>query len=678
MTSCSFSSSVGGANISCGPNTKESQSSCFTDSQGSIWTPSSSQDLTSKKRKALENFLEVCGLSPVKKYLSCTWSEASDRTKTDYVKKSRKIFNEVLNVLAPNQEESIANVLFASNNSNDDVNILDIISSAYNLTPIWGTQRQLLSIIANKFTLAEIHVYIPDLTKYRFTAARKHALSIGHGQPISICQEYREALTEMQISLFLDFAMSPAIMTDVPFGEMQLKLKSGEKITVPKVILNSIGNRVVEQYQQYCIENEFSAFASYRSYMRIISAIEPNIRKCMKGLDNYAADGSKAFEDLQKIIDQLGSIGKDKDWCEELKKSLSSSKQYLKLEYKLHVSKSSKVMDHCSQYALSTDSKEFAKDCNHVHDQDCLSCEVLQHALLKISDAVTSQETYETDDQKDEILYIVNQSKKAIQEWKMHILRTFNQDLARSDAMENLGDEEILIERDWIMKFVPMMYGEFAHFRQCNTGCHNFQRNPCFHGYKSIFGIQTLNTASHIKIERLDFGDPQGGKSICDRRAAHIKSAVRKYVNEGHDVRSADEFLHAVKTKNMTNISVIVALPPSSQKDTASHSTLLKNIMSVNNVLYRTSNMRVWRQYGIGEGKFIKKVPESQKGTYPELQAVQVYEGQINARKEKSSRHCPETTLQMSADSSNTTKTTMVEEDVSENGGLFSCPEEFC
>lgn len=40
----------------------------------------------------------------------------------------------------------------------------------------------------------------------------------------------------------------------------------------------------------------------------------------------------------------------------------------------------------------------------------------------------------------------------------MHILRTYNQGLAPSDEMENLGDDEILIERDWAMKFVPMMY----------------------------------------------------------------------------------------------------------------------------------------------------------------------------------------------------------------------------
>ena len=48
----------------------------------------------------------MCGLSPVEKKL---WPEACDRTKTDYINKSRKVFDEVIKVLAQNQEESIVN-----------------------------------------------------------------------------------------------------------------------------------------------------------------------------------------------------------------------------------------------------------------------------------------------------------------------------------------------------------------------------------------------------------------------------------------------------------------------------------------------------------------------------------------------------------------------------------------
>lgn len=69
--------------------------------------------------------------------------------------------------------------------------------------------------------------------------------------------------------------------------------------------------------------------------MRILESVDPNIRKCMKGLDNYAADGAQGFEDLQTVLDVLFSRGMDKEWVEEKGKSLTIAKQYLKLEYKV-------------------------------------------------------------------------------------------------------------------------------------------------------------------------------------------------------------------------------------------------------------------------------------------------------------------------------------------------------
>ena len=45
-----------------------------------------------------------------------------------------------------------------------------------------------------------------------------------------------------------------------------------------------------------------------------------------------------------------------------------------------------------------------------------------------------------------------------------------------------------------------------------------------------------------IRIERVDFSDPQGGKSACDRKAATVKAHVRRYVKEGHNVVTVREF----------------------------------------------------------------------------------------------------------------------------------------
>lgn len=124
-------------------------------------------------------------------------------------------------------------------------------------------------------------------------------------------------------------------MTDPPFLETKLKLSNGELYQVPQIILNSVRSRVVEQYQTFCRESGISDVASDRSHMRILQAIEPNIRKSMKGLDNYAADGAKGIDDLKKIVNVLGKQLKGKEWEDGILLQLSNCKQYLKLDYKV-------------------------------------------------------------------------------------------------------------------------------------------------------------------------------------------------------------------------------------------------------------------------------------------------------------------------------------------------------
>lgn len=48
--------------------------------------------------------------------------------------------------------------------------------------------------------------------------------------------------------------------------------------------------------------------------MRILQVIEFNIRKSMKGLDNYVVDGVKGIDDLKKIVNVLGKQLKGKEW----------------------------------------------------------------------------------------------------------------------------------------------------------------------------------------------------------------------------------------------------------------------------------------------------------------------------------------------------------------------------
>ena len=61
-----------------------------------------------------------------------------------------------------------------------------------------------------------------------------------------------------------------------------------------------------------------------------------------------------------------------------------------------------------------------------------------------------------------------------------------------------------------------------------------------------LAACQLMEGATGIKVQRVDFNDPQGGKGPCDRKAATIKAHVLRYINEGHDVVTADDFKEAM------------------------------------------------------------------------------------------------------------------------------------
>ena len=62
-----------------------------------------------------------------------------------------------------------------------------------------------------------------------------------------------------------------------------------------------------------------------------------------------------------------------------------------------------------------------------------------------------------------------------------------------------------------------------------------------------------------ICVKRVDFSNPQGGKGGCDRKAATVKAHVRRYVNEGYNVVTAQEFHDTMLSHRGIN-SVQVAL----------------------------------------------------------------------------------------------------------------------
>lgn len=77
-------------------------------------------------------------------------------------------------------------------------------------------------------------------------------------------------------------------------------------------------------------------------------------------------------------------------WVKETQESLCQIRQYLKSDFKLHVTLEDHCADNCRTFALSDSNLEFKTKCSHKHNVTCDRCEMLKNTLLAIQKAVSS------------------------------------------------------------------------------------------------------------------------------------------------------------------------------------------------------------------------------------------------------------------------------------------------
>ncbi|KAK3716238.1 hypothetical protein QZH41_006218 [Actinostola sp. cb2023] len=351
---------------------------------------------------------------------------------------------------------------------------------------------------------------------------------------------------------------------------------------------------------------------------RILKVCSASVRKSLQGLDYVSSEGAKAFDDIDDIIERVGDKYQGgMTWSKQLIQKLKLGKRYLKGDYKVHVSPTSRVPDHCRAYALGHASDpDYVHTCEHVHDLTCDRCNLFSTVVNEIESALDNLES--PDQEREEMKYVVAQSKKHVEAWKAHLLRSINQDAARLDILDTLDEKSVLVVLDWAMKFLPRKYREsqadwfgkrgiswhvsvamrkledqtqmltFIHvfqscsqdsttvltviedvirqlkdvmpeikslsFRQDNAGC--------YHSASTLVGMQQLAKKHQVRI-RMDFSDPQGGKGPCDRKAATVKNHMRVFLNSGHDIENADQVKTAIESNGgIAGVRVMLCGPP--------------------------------------------------------------------------------------------------------------------
>ena len=158
--------------------------------------------------------------------------------------------------------------------------------------------------------------------------ASKHSLQLGRGVAVPESSNPRMRVDRNQLDHFIYFITSGHIIQDLPFGEKRLKLTNGKKVKVPNIIRTMIPQRIVEQYTAFCQETGFLPF-SKGTMLRILSECSGSVRKSLQGLDSYAAEGARAFEDLAGVVENI-STNVELSERREILYALKAGKLYLK------------------------------------------------------------------------------------------------------------------------------------------------------------------------------------------------------------------------------------------------------------------------------------------------------------------------------------------------------------
>lgn len=325
----------------------------------------------------------------------------------------------------------------------------------------------------------------------------------------------------------------------------------------------------------------------------------------------------------------------------------------------MHITESSSVADHCSTYALN-DSKEpsLKNACDHLHKHVCAQCQSLNDVLKSIQNYLVDLKL--TQDELDNLNYTCSHAIEDIKTWKAHQLRSTRQDIARTSLLHDLDDKSVHITQDWAMKFLPQKYRESqsdwfgkrgiswhisvaARKRQgklqnqvlvhivenCSqdssvvvrildhTLCALKSQHPelttaflrqdnagCYHCADLLSACSLMKARTGINIERVDFSDPQGGKGSCDRKAATIKAHVRRYINEGHDVQTAEDFKEAILSRGGIS-GVRVVLVDAALKKCIQPPIKWDGVSVLHNFKYTKKGVTVWKAFNVGKGKFV-------------------------------------------------------------------------
>ncbi|CAH3020126.1 unnamed protein product [Porites evermanni] len=325
-------------------------------------------------------------------------------------------------------------------------------------------------------------------------------------------------------------------------------------------------------------------------------------KKSLVGLDSMQTDDVTAISSLEVVTSILQKNGFQDEEAKGVLSRLKAGKRYVSTDYKLHIATETPCVDHCSMYALSSNEAEYRGTCSHQHNINCDRCSDLRNAVLDIQVAV-SELQLSNDEKREELQHDLEAAIPKLDMWKSHVIRSVHQDAAKT---ANWFAVASIIENtlETLKALKPNL--NQVYLRSDNAGC--------YHCAYLLLSLPSIGDRTGVTIARYDFSEPQAGKDICDRRTAAIKSHIRRFLNEGNDVKSANDMKTAIESYGgIKGCYAAVCLVQPSAQTMSKHN--MAGIQSLHNFSYENGGIRVWRAYNVGPGKFYSAAQLARFGT---------------------------------------------------------------
>lgn len=165
---------------------------------------------------------------------------------------------------------------------------------------------------------------------------------------------------------------------------------------------------------------------------------------------------------------------------------------------------------------------------------------------------------------------------------------------------------------------------------------------------------------------------------MCDRRAAALKSHIKRYINEGNDVKTASDMKTVIDSYGGVKgcYSAVCEVDERSQNMTR-HS--LSGIQSLNNFVFTESGEIIsWRAYNVGPGKVFSTASLARLGTPQGPTNLQVHQAFSSPDMLTGFFRAPSTTRQQQPPAPPMEPRAAEGLQLEEESVVFCCPEEGC